>query len=262
MEQNLAIGFFDSGIGGISVLADAIRLLPMESYIYLGDNKNAPLGTKTDEEVQHITKQAVLQLTQMGIKALVVACNTATAAAVAQLRTMHSFPIIGLEPALKLAQRDYQQGVILVMATPLTLQSAKYQSLHQRFGQQAIPLPCPGLMDFVEKEELESDALNEYLRKLFAPYADQKIDSVVLGCTHYLFLKKAIKRALPQGVRLVDSNQGVVMQLQRRLTEEGLLTISNKKGQVRFISTDGQEKEAQMARMLHWFQENNQPGCS
>lgn len=258
MNQNNAIGFFDSGIGGISVLADAIRALPYENFIYLGDHKNAPLGTKTDMEVRSLTREAVDLLRREGIKALVIACNTATAAAVADLRQTYAFPIIGLEPALKLAEMHRHKGIILVMATPLTLSSNKYALLYQQFGRHAISLPCPGLMDFVEREDFDSPALHQYLQDLFAPFDEQVIDSVVLGCTHYLFLKDAIKKSLPDGIRLVDSNQGVVQQLIRRLRAENLISSLRQQGQVRLISTGGSQKEDQMHRMLELFLKSSQ----
>ena len=250
MSKDLPIGFFDSGIGGLSMLAVAMKQLPNERFIYLGDSAHAPYGTKTDAQVRALTMNAVKQLTNRGIKALVVACNTATSAGINALRDAYHFPVIGIEPALKLAHDTHQNGVILVLATPLTVKSQKYRSLFEKYGQHALSLPSPGLMDFVEREELDTPALHNYLADLFAPYQNQVIDSVVLGCTHYLFLKNAITAHLPAGTRLLDSNDGVTRQLIRRLSEQDLLANPHQPAQIDIISTDGAKKEAQLRRML------------
>ncbi|NLW20276.1 MAG: glutamate racemase [Clostridiales bacterium] len=254
MHSGQAIGFFDSGLGGLSVLASAKQQLPYESFIYLGDSANAPYGTKSDSEVLALSQRAVAELVKLGIKALVIACNTATGVAVQPLREQYSFPIIGLEPALKLAANTSQGGAILVMATPLTLKSQKYQQLYDQYGHRAISLPCPGLMDFVEREEFSGSALDSYLQNLFLPFQGTPLAAVVLGCTHYLFLREAITRHLPQGTPMVDSNDGVTRQLIRRLKEENLLAPQGPAGNVRLISTGGLEKAEQLARMFRLAQ--------
>lgn len=250
MKRSQAIGFFDSGIGGLSVLADAVRQLPHERFLYLGDSANAPYGTKSDREVLALSLKAVDLLVQQGIKALVVACNTATGTAIAALREQYSFPIIGLEPALKVAESNWKGGSILVLATPLTLASAKYQSLSAKYGEHAIAVPCPGLMDFVEREELDSPALDAYLNDLFLPYREQAISAVVLGCTHYLFLKRKIQACFEPGVPVLDSNEGVIRQLVNKLKEFDLLAPGTAPGSVCLTSTGGDDKLAQMHRML------------
>ena len=250
MDKNQAIGFFDSGIGGLSILAAVRKHLPFERFLYLGDSAHAPYGTKTEEEVRALTLAAVKQLASQGIKALVVACNTATGAAVDALRENHLFPVIGIEPALKLAFDSRKQGLILVMATPLTLSSKKYRRLFSQYGEHAVSLACPGLMDFVEREELDSPALHNYLRQLFAPYRQEPIDSVVLGCTHYLFLRQALQQHLPDATRLLDSNEGVTRQLIHRLQEKNLLADAGSVGSVIIQSTGGSDKVDQLHRML------------
>lgn len=246
-----AIGFMDSGLGGLGVLAAAVRHLPNERFVYLGDSANAPYGIKSDSEVLHLTKKAVATLVEQDIKALVIACNTATGAAVDALRSAYDFPIIGLEPALKVAAESFDAGSILVMATPLTIASRKYQSLYGKYGEHAVNLPCPGLMDFVENEAVGSPGLDRYLDELFEPFKAKRIDSVVLGCTHYLFLRNQIKAHLPQNTRVIDSNEGVVRQLARKLAQGGLLNTSGKPGEVRLISSGGPEKTAQLQRMFN-----------
>lgn len=252
MDKTQAIGFFDSGLGGLSVLSAAIKQLPRERFIYLGDNANAPYGTKSDSEVRRLTLSAVKSLASHGIKGLVIACNTATGAAVEDLRAQYDFPVIGLEPALKPAAQDRRNGIILVMATPLTLGSDKFGLLFQRYGEHAVKLPCPGLMDFVERGEFSSPALSAYLEALFLPYRAETIDSVVLGCTHYLFIRQAIKAHLPEETRVFDSNDGVIRHLIRRLSEHRLLAGPDQTGSVELYSTGGDVKTAQMKAMLDW----------
>lgn len=250
MKAEQAVGFFDSGLGGLGVLASAARQLPHESFIYLGDSVNAPYGTKTNDEVRALTLAAAERLAELGVKALVVACNTATGAAIDSLRQRYPMPVIGLEPALKVASEKREQGTILVMATPLTLASAKYAALYEKYGEHAVNLPCPGLMDFVENEAFDSRELDDYLEALFAPYLNQKIDSVVLGCTHYLFLRKQIRRHLRDDTAIIDSNEGVTRQLARKLDEYGLQANRKEASLITLMSTGGEDKEKQMARML------------
>ncbi len=256
LMREQAIGFFDSGLGGVSVLAAAMKELPNENFLYLGDNANAPYGTKSDGEVLDLTAAGVERLISSGIKALVIACNTASGIAAEALRQRYDIPIIALEPALKVAAQTHERGVILVLATPVTLCSGKYRKLFSQYGEHAVSLPCPGLMEFVEREELDSPALDRYLEDLFAPYVAGGIDSAVLGCTHYLFLKKAVRRHLPEQTKIIDSNQGVVRQLKNRLIQTGLLSDGHKKGSVAFLSTGSPEKVGQMERMLQLFQIN------
>lgn len=215
------IGVFDSGVGGIGTLAAFTRELPRERFIYFGDTANAPYGTKTTEEVQQLVRKVVSGLEKDRIKALAIACNTATGAAAAMLRAEKDYPVIGMEPALKPAEEHWRGGVILVMATPLTLRQEKFFSLMERFGAHAVPLPCPGLMELVEKED-EAGA-RAYLTDLFSAWQPEKLDAVVLGCTHYVFLKPMIRRMLPERVLITDGNAGTARQLRRVLEEKGLL---------------------------------------
>ncbi len=174
--------------GGISVLRALRTALPSEHFIYYGDNLNAPYGTRPEHEIRLLTQQSVRVLTDQGVKALVIACNTATSAAADDLRRRLTLPIIGMEPALKPAALSAGGGRILVMATPATLRQKKFQELMGHYGQRAEMLPCPGLMEFAERGEMDSPALDAYLADRFAPFPGAEVSAIVLGCTHYVFL--------------------------------------------------------------------------
>ena len=225
-QSQLPIGIFDSGLGGLSVLRTALRMLPNERFIYYGDIINAPYGTKAEEEVCVCARGAAQRLLGKGIQALVIACNTATCAAAAQLRAEYpDLIIIGMEPALKLAHDQCPEGQILVLATPVSLASQKYRLLYENYGEHAVSLPCPGLMEFVEHGDTESPELIAYLREHLSPFLVKEAPAaVVLGCTHYVFLKRTIRSLLPAETRVLDGNEGTVRQLERRLSQQGLLS--------------------------------------
>ena len=220
-EQDQYIGVFDSGVGGIGTLAALVRELPRERFLYYGDTANAPYGTRTSEEVRGLVRNVVSKLEKERIKALVIACNTATGAAAAMLREEKSYPVVAMEPALKPAEEYWRGGSILVMATPLTLRQEKFFSLMERFGAHAVPLPCPGLMELVERED--GAGARRYLEELFAGRKTEQVDAVVLGCTHYVFLKPLLRELLPERVLITDGNLGTARQLRRVLAERGLL---------------------------------------
>ncbi|MDO4547583.1 MAG: glutamate racemase [Clostridia bacterium] len=241
------IGVFDSGVGGISVLKCLVDVLPNEKYIYYGDTKNAPYGDRSAAEILALTRSCVDKLLSIGIKALVIACNTATAAAVFTLRQQMNIPIIGMEPALKPAALDRLFGNILVMATQATLSLDKFKTLMEKYGQHALLCPCPGLMEFAERGETNSRSLDEYLENRLAPYRNMNIESVVLGCTHYVFLKDAIARVLP-GVKLYDGNYGTAKRLMDILSARD--SLSDGPGEVRFMSSD--DRSVDVMRFLFY----------
>jgi len=237
--KDRAIGVLDSGVGGVSTLKELVRQMPCERFLYFGDSGNAPYGTKAEEEIRALTVSAARRLVGMGIKELVIACNTATSAAAAFLRQTLEIPVIGIEPAVKPAGEAVGDGIMLVMATPATIRQEKLHRLVEKYGKNAVMLPCPGLMEFAERLVLEGEELDGYLENLFAPYRGGKIDACVLGCTHYPFLKKAIGKALP-GVGLFDGNEGTARQAKRVLEQRWLLQTEGP-GEVRFF-TSGDEK--------------------
>ena len=224
MNSNDFIAVFDSGVGGISVLRHLIRVLPNERYLYFGDSANAPYGTKTKAQVKDLTFAAAEKLMQRGIKALVVACNTATSAAINDLRT--AFPeliIIGIEPALKLAADQFPGGNLGVMATPMTLREEKFAKLMERFENSGTihKIPAPGLVELIESGRADSPETDALLAKLFAPY--ENLDALVLGCTHYPFAAASLRRVLGENVALLDGGDGTARETKRRLAEAGLL---------------------------------------
>lgn len=218
------IAVFDSGVGGISVLRELVRQLPNERFLYYGDNLNAPYGTRTTQQVRQLTLDAAAMLLSRGTKALVVACNTATAAAIEDLR--QAYPdtvIVGIEPALKVAADHYPRGRVGVMATPLTLKEEKFSHLSQRFSEMTVVLlPAPGLVELIE-EGCDDAALESFLTPMLAPYRD-KLDAVVLGCTHYPFAAHVIGKLLGQGTEILDGSRGTAAQTRRRLAQENLLS--------------------------------------
>lgn len=234
------VAFFDSGLGGISVLRAARRALPRENYLYYGDSKNAPYGEKTPEEILRLSEAVMARVLDMGAKAVVIACNTATGVAVDRLRKEYpEVPILGVEPAVKPAAEAFPRGTVLVMATPACLEGARFAELLQRAagGARVVPVPCGGLMEFVERGEIEGPDLRAYLREKLRPYEMERADAVVLGCTHYPFLRKAIREAFPPGTALIDGSQGVAAELRRRLSELGLLNPGPEPGRVDFYNS-------------------------
>ena len=255
-EQPIAV--FDSGIGGVSVLRELVRLMPNENIIYYGDSKNAPYGEKSLDEVRKLTLSAVEKFLGMGCKALVVACNTATAAAVRLLRGMYpSLPIVGIEPAIKpavlygetkLGKTD-GSSTVLVMATPVTLSQDKFARLTEEYRNRAniMPLPCPHLAELIEKGDPDSPEIKEYLEKLLSPY--KYIDSIVLGCTHYPFVAGHICEILPNAA-VFDGGYGTAKEAKRRIEAAGLANTPNKKGKVTFMSSKSGETTELYRRFL------------
>lgn len=219
------IAVFDSGVGGISVLRQLVKQMPDERFLYYGDSANAPYGTKTVAQVQELSLAVAEKLMEQGIKALVVACNTATAAAVDLLREKYAdLIVVGIEPAVKLAADQFPGGTVGVMATPLTTDSEKLQKLEQRWQEKCniIPLPTPGLVELIEAGKAVSAESEDLLRPQLTPYA-HKLDAVVLGCTHYPFAAAVIQKLLGKDTVLLDGGEGTARETRRRLTAADLL---------------------------------------
>ena len=251
--NNDYIAVIDSGVGGISVLKELIKVLPNENFLYFGDNVNAPYGTKTSDEVKNIMINNVSELIRRGAKAIVIACNTATAASIAELRDMYKdFSIIGIEPAIKPAVLYKKNSNILVMATPLTLKEDKFLALLNRFSQDAniITLPCPGLMELVEEGKISGPETEEFLNNLFEDIKKEHIDSVVLGCTHYPFVKNAIKKVLGEDIKIFDGGEGTSRETQRKLLENNIENKSGKNGEIIIECSDSKKDIKELSYKL------------
>ena len=247
---SLPIGIFDSGMGGLTVLKAISSRLPGENLLYLGDTARLPYGTKSRDTIIRYTLKAAGRLVDEGVKMLVVACNTATSAAIHDLREAYPDTIvIGIEPALKLAYDRYHGGGIGVMATPMTLREEKFEALMHRYDQscRVYKIPAPGLVELVERGQADSPEAENLLLELFAPYQG-KLDEVVLGCTHYPFAAKAISRVLGSGVALLDGGDGTARETRRRLAEAGLL--ENGTGEVILTNSLPDESILELSRKL------------
>lgn len=242
------VGVFDSGVGGISILKSLTRVLPNERFLYFGDSANAPYGEKDIDTVRALSTGIVEEMIAGGVKAIVIACNTATAAAAAYLRARIDLPIIGVEPALKPAAIAADR--VLVMATDVTLSLKKYHDLWDRYAGYAdcISLPCPGLAARIEHGALDAPDLRAMLADLLAPYIG-KVDAVVLGCTHYPFVKKPIADILGD-VRFFDSGDGTARELRRVLAARGTLAAGDAPGGVIFQSSIDTPEEIALYK---WF---------
>lgn len=220
------IGFFDSGVGGISVLKESLRLLPNEDFVYFGDSINAPYGIKDVNEVKNLTFKAIDFLLDKGVKAVVVACNTATSAAIGELREKYKdIPIIGIEPALKPAVEISRGKSIIIMATPMTLSEKKFSNLMQKYNKEVhmISLPCAGLVEFIENGIIEGDQIQRYLKDKLKKFRHLDVASIVLGCTHYPFIKNELIKIVGEKTIIIDGSVGTVNQLKRQLTLNNIL---------------------------------------
>ena len=251
-QRELPVAVFDSGVGGISVLRELVRRMPKERFLYFGDCANAPYGFRSTEEVRRLTCRAVEDLLAQGAKAVVVACNTATSAAIEDLRRNYADTIVvGIEPALKLAAERYPKGKILVMATDVTLREEKFRGLMARFsGTHPVEgVHCPGLVERIEKGELEGPEMEQFLRNLLEPHLTRDTVAVVLGCTHYPFAAPALRRVLGENIDLIDGGEGTARETWRRLTAAGLLRESGS-GEVTFQSSDGKAETLALMEQL------------
>ena len=242
------IAVFDSGVGGISVLRHLIRYLPGERFLYYGDSANAPYGSRTTEEVRQLTLAAVKKLTtEYPVKAVVIACNTATAAAVKQVRSAYpDLIVIGIEPALKVAADHFPGGRIGVMATEVTLREEKFDSLLHRFDENCtiVKIPAPGLVQLIEAGKVDTEETEQLLRQILGDYIG-KLDALVLGCTHYPFASKAISRVLAGQTVLLEGGDGTARETLRRLAEADLLEEGE--GEVLILNSTEDEHMIQLS---------------
>lgn len=239
MDFSSKIGVFDSGLGGISVLHTIHDLMPKEDLIYFGDSLHNPYGTKSKEEITERCIEICDFFMAQDVKAIVIACNTATSACVNLLRDKYPIDIIGMEPALKVACEKGEHQKIAVWATNLTLKEKKFARLMERFEDEhtIYKIPCPKLVELVETEKLQNTdlvyaALHEYLHQT----QGEEIDSIVLGCTHFVFYKELLQDMLPSSIQLIDGNYGTAHHLKDILTHKNLLNDST--GTIEWHNTD------------------------
>ncbi len=237
------IGFFDSGVGGISVLKTATLRLPHENCIYYGDNLNAPYGEKTEEEIKRLTLDACDFLYNKGVKAIVMACNTATSAAVIMMRQEYNIPVISMEPAVKPALEGRNAGKVLVLATPATVTQARYLGLIERLGahDEVLSVGCGGLVELIEDGRTDEASIHAYLAERLSFISGQPLGAVVLGCTHYSFVEPHIKSYIDKMTQtdcpVFDGRHGTARQLERVLAEHDMLCGSQNNGQIQFFAS-------------------------
>ena len=244
----MRIAFFDSGIGGLTVLHQAMRKMPREDYLYYADTDHVPYGRKTKEQIRQYVQEAVDFIAEQDVKALVVACNTATSVAIQELRARYSFPILGMEPAVKPAVSDTRcTRRILVTATPVTIREEKLQNLLHQVDQnhQVDLLPLPGLVEFAETSSFNDGQAEAYLREVLQPYDLNRYCTVVLGCTHFNYFKDSFHNILPGEITMLDGSSGTVNNLHAVLERHNLL--ENGSGSVAYY-TSGRSAEEMRPR--------------
>lgn len=256
MGQKDFIGVFDSGVGGLSVLRALIDELPHEDFVFFGDSANAPYGEKSPEEVLRLSRRIVDGMLAEGAKAIVIACNTATSAAAPTLRAEHpDVPIIGVEPALKPATLAAKHDRILVMATPMTVAGEKFQRLEDMWAVHStvIAVPCVGLAARIEQGDFDAPDLHELLVHLVGEWAGH-VDSVVLGCTHYPFIKKQIREVLGD-IPFFDGGAGTARQTRRLLEQKGLLRDEDPQAPAGSIELRSSIDTPEEMALYHWLME-------
>ena len=249
--KNDYIAVFDSGVGGVSVLRQLRKIMPEENYVYFGDSANAPYGSRSTEEVRALTLAAAHKLTtEYPVKALVVACNTATAAAIRILReTYPDLIVVGIEPALKLAADHFPGGNLGVLATEVTLREEKFDRLRSRFAQDCTiyKIPAPGVAKLIEAGKNDSPEMITLLKDLLGPYVG-RLDALVLGCTHYPFVARNIASIMGPGTQLLHGGKGTARETKRRLEKAGLL--NDGEGSIRILNSSPDPKMMKLSHAL------------
>lgn len=250
----MKIGIFDSGIGGLSVLHQALITLPKEDYIYYADTDNVPYGTKEREQIIGYVDHAIDFLVGKGVKAIVIACNTATSIAAEYVRHKYTLPILGMEPAVKPAVAKSNGKRVMVIATPVTVREEKLRNLIELVDDEhrVDLVATPGLVRFAEAGVFESAEVEQYLRKEFAPYQLENYSALILGCTHFNYFKDTYRRIFPKETAFMDGSVGTVNYLKKILTEQNLL--ENNRGTVEYYMSGRpvyKEEDLQRLDCLH-----------
>ncbi len=249
-KQQGPIGIFDSGVGGLSVFREVQNQFPGEDLIYIADQAHVPYGIRSKGEVLDYSEGIVRFLIQKRVKLIIIACNTASAVALAELRrTYASLPFVGMEPAVKPAAEETSTGVVGVLATPATFQGDLYASTVERFakGVKILQDTCPGLVEQIESGDLSSRATREILEKALEPMIEAGVDEVVMGCTHYPFVIPQIREIVGSEIRVIDPAPAVARQAGRLLEEFDLFAQENKLGRIHFFTSGSPD---QLARLI------------
>jgi len=248
--KNPAIGIFDSGIGGLSVLHEIRTMMPEANLIYIADTAYLPYGTKSEEDIEERAKRITTFLISQGAVMIVVACNTATAAAATFLRETFDVPIIGMEPAIKPAASLTETGVIAVLATENTTKSSRLAALTDRYAHhiKVLTQPCHGLVELVENNEANSPKALTLLDNYISPLMDAKADVLILGCTHYPFLKPAIHQLVRERMKIIDTGNAVARHTQSQFLS--LNITSQQQGKVNFYCTGDAQSTGKFLSML------------
>ncbi len=254
-ERDNPIGIFDSGVGGLSVWREVIRLMPSEDILYFADSAHLPYGERSLEEVRAFSEAITDFLVEKGAKVVVVACNTASAAALYHLRARFTIPIVGMEPAVKPAVSLTRTGKIGVIATKVTFQGLLFQRLVEKFGQgvEIYTRACPGLVEMVEEGLLNGREAEDRVKEHLEPLLEKGIDVLVLGCTHYPFLKETIEKVAGPKITIVDPSEAVARQVKRVLESHGLLKGEGK-GHYAFFTSGDPEKFKKILLRLTGFE--------
>lgn len=253
-KQTCAIGVFDSGLGGISVLKELRKQLPFENYIYYGDSQFAPYGEKKREAIRDRCYYICDFLVKKGVKAIVIACNTATSACVEDLRKRYSIPIIGMEPAIKVAADKGDNQHIIVMATPFTLREIKFANLMERccLSHRIIRMPCPELVHIIEDDQFtDHHRIMTQLQIYFHDIDMNTMNSIVLGCTHFVFYQSYIKEVIPAHIQIIDGNIGTVRHLWDILQEQNLCNSATQHGWTQLFNSSASSKMKLAEKLLY-----------
>lgn len=250
--NNNPIGVYDSGFGGLSVWRELHRALPRESLIYLGDGKNCPYGSRPAAEIRTLAERAVRELVDRDCKMVVVACNTATAAAIEHLRsTFTELPIVGLEPAVKPACAMTRTKVVGVVATERSLQGEKFLSTLARYGEgvEVVKAVGRGFVEAVEQDREDEPATEAMVREVLEPIIARGADVIVLGCTHYPFLKDAIRRVVgDRAVEVIDSGEAVEKRVESLLDRYDLRAAADNEPRLEFVTFADEEYRLRLQR--------------
>lgn len=243
MNNTAPIGFFDSGVGGTSIWKEVVQLLPNENTIYLADSRNAPYGEKPENEIIALSRKNTEKLIEMGVKLIVVACNTATTNAIDTLRTSYSIPFIGIEPALKPAATNSIGKSIGILATKGTLSSQLFAKTSGLYANNIniLEVVGEGLVKLIEEGKKDSLEIENLLRNLLDPMLKANIDYLVLGCSHYPYLTPILRDILPERIKIIDSGEAVARQTKKILEKFDLFNTSGQVPKYKFFSNSNPE---------------------